>query len=100
MSTAKRTMADLRVFGKGYLRNGAALFFGIIFPVILISLFGAIFAGSCSGQTPVYVQNLDKGVTFPATINVGTQFVDAINGTLPNGTRVSDSWPLKVTKLV
>jgi len=100
MSSARRTIADLRVFGKGYIRNGAALFFGIIFPVILIGLFGAIFAGSGSGQVSVYVQNKDAGLTFPAHINVGAQFADAINGTLPNGTKVSGSWPINVKALV
>ena len=96
MSTAKRTLADLRVFGRGYIRNGAAFFFGIIFPVILIALFGAIFAGGGSGQVTVYVQNKDSGIQFPVQMNVGNEFVQAINGTLPNGTRISGTWPLKV----
>ncbi|HTY76129.1 MAG TPA: ABC transporter permease [Candidatus Nanoarchaeia archaeon] len=100
MSSAKRTLADLKVFGKGYVRNGAALFFGIIFPVILIALFGAIFAGSGSGQVTVYVQNKDAGIQFPVQMNVGNEFVQAINGTLPNGTRVSGTWPLDVPTLV
>ena len=92
MSSVKRTLADLRVFGKGYIRNGAALFFGIIFPVILIALFGAIFAGGGSGQVTVYVQNKDTGP-------VSGQFVQALNGTI-NGVAINGSWPLKVPTLV
>ena len=94
-------MADLKVFGRGYVRNGAALFFGIIFPVILIALFGAIFAGSGSGQVDVYVQNMDAGTQPPfPQLSLGVDFVQAINGTLPNGTKISDTWPLKVVDVV
>ena len=32
MASAKRVIADLRVFGRGYFRNVAGLFFGLIFP--------------------------------------------------------------------
>ncbi len=99
MSSAKRTLADLKVFGKGYVRNGAALFFGIIFPVILISLFGAIFAGSGTGQVNVYVQNKDTGPFAVPQMDVASQFVSALNGTLPNGTKIG-SWPIKVNALV
>lgn len=100
MSAARRIMADLKVFGKGYVRNGAALFFGIIFPVILISLFGAIFAGSGTGQVNVYVQNRDEGIQFPISLNVGSQLADAINNTLPDGSKMSNSWPLHVVEFV
>ncbi len=100
MSSVKRTLADLRVFGRGYLRNGAALFFGIIFPVILIALFGAIFAGTGSGQVTIYVQNKDTGPFAVPQMDVATPFIQALNGTLPNGMRVAESWPLKVPQLV
>jgi ABC-2 type transport system permease protein len=100
VSSAKRIFADLKVFGRGYVRNGAALFFGIIFPVILIALFGAIFAGGGSGQVTVYVQNKDTGPFVVPQMDIATQFVQTLNGTLPNGTRISGSWPLKVPVLV
>ncbi len=100
MASARRTFADLRVFGKGYVRNGAALFFGIIFPVILISLFGAIFAGSGGGQVTVYVQNKDVGPFAVPQMDIASQFVNALNGTLPNGASINESWPIKVPALV
>jgi ABC-2 type transport system permease protein len=61
MVSARRIISDLRVFGRGYLRNAAGLFFGLIFPVVLILIFGAIFSSGFSGTIKVYVQNLDSG---------------------------------------
>jgi ABC-2 type transport system permease protein len=67
-------MSDLHLFGRGYLRNAAGLFFGLIFPVILILIFGAIFSSSSSGTITVYVQNQDDD-------QISTSFVDTLNHT-------------------
>ena len=72
MPSTKRIMSDLRVFGRGYLRNAAGLFFGLIFPVILILIFGAIFQSGFSGTITLYVQNHDTGpysTPFMAALN-------------------------------
>ena len=45
MVSAKRIASDFKVFSRGYLRNKFGLFFGLVFPVILILIFGAIFSG-------------------------------------------------------
>jgi len=74
MVSAKRIMADLRFYGRGYLRNTVGLFFGLIFPVILILIFGAIFANGFSGTITVYVQNRDNGP-------LSNAFIGAINKT-------------------
>ena len=74
MVSPRRIASDLRLFGRGYLRNAAGLFFGLIFPVILILIFGAIFSSGFSGSVTVYVQNQDGGP-------VSTAFVDALNRT-------------------
>jgi ABC-2 type transport system permease protein len=74
MVSVRRIVSDLRLFGRGYLRNAAGLFFGLIFPVILIIIFGAIFSSGFSGTVTLYVQNQDDG-------QVSTQFVDALNQT-------------------
>jgi ABC-2 type transport system permease protein len=71
MPSGKRILADLRLFGRGYMRNAAGLFFGLIFPVVLILIFGAIFSESGGGTITVYVQNEDGGP-------VSTSFVDAL----------------------
>lgn len=74
MASPRRTLADLSVFGKGYIRSRIGAFFSLIFPVILILLFGAIFSGGSSGPATVYIQNQDGGP-------VSTQLVSALNGT-------------------
>ncbi len=74
MFSFKRVIADLKVFGKGNFRSREGLFFTLVFPIILILLFGAIFSGGSSAPTTVYVQNLDGG---PASI----AFIAALNST-------------------
>jgi ABC-2 type transport system permease protein len=96
MVSAKRIASDFRVFSRGYLRNKFGLFFGLIFPVILILIFGAIFSGNSSGTITVYTQNQDTGPFPPPQLDIATQFVYALNGTLPDGTKISDTWPIQV----
>lgn len=89
MVSTRRTIADLSVFGKGYIRSRIGAFFSLIFPVILILLFGAIFSGGSSGPVTVYVQNQDGGP-------VSAQVVSALNGTafVHNST-----WPIKLVSV-
>lgn len=75
MVSFRRMKADLVIFGRGYLRNRSGLFFGLIFPVILILIFGAIFAQGFSGSSiTVYIQNNDNG-------KISGAFVNALNST-------------------
>src|SRR5665647_572236 len=78
MVSGKRIYSDFKVFSRGYLRNKFGLFFGLIFPVILILIFGAIFAGGSTGKVNVYAQNQDSG-PFPTGQNLGTGFLEALN---------------------
>jgi ABC-2 type transport system permease protein len=73
--SARRVRADLLTFGRGYIRSRVGLFFSLIFPIILILLFGAIFAGNGSSTVPVYIQNNDNGS--PASAG----FITALNST-------------------
>jgi ABC-2 type transport system permease protein len=73
-----RMIADLKVYARGNLRSREGFFFTLIFPIILILLFGAIFSGGSSGPATVYVQNLDQGFH---GVNIGTQFIQALNMT-------------------
>jgi len=77
MTSARRIVSDLRLFGRGYLRNVAGLFFGLIFPVILILIFGAIFSSGFSGSITLYVQNQDTRDIFHVT----TGFLGNLTGT-------------------
>jgi ABC-2 type transport system permease protein len=78
MVSGKRIYADFRVFSVGYLRNKFGLFFGLIFPVILILIFGAIFSGGSTGTATVYVQNQDTG-PFSGLPDIASQFLSALN---------------------
>jgi ABC-2 type transport system permease protein len=75
MASFSRVIADLKVFVRGYTRNKVGLFFSLVFPIILILLFGAIFSGGSSGAITVYVQNRDTTPGF----NAGNIFIAALN---------------------
>ena len=77
MVSGKRIASDFKVFSRGYLRNKFGLFFGLIFPVILILIFGAIFSGGSSGTINVYVQNQDT--TAQPQADIASQFLTALN---------------------
>ena len=81
MVSLKRILADLSVFRREYLRNRTGFFFALIFPIILIAIFGAIFSGGSIGPVTVYAQNQDPGG------QISTAFLQAMNDT--NVTRVT-----------
>ncbi len=74
MTNLKRILSDLNVFRRQYLRNRFGLFFALIFPIILIVLFGAIFSTGSSGPINVYYQNHDSGP-------ISTAFLKDLNST-------------------
>jgi ABC-2 type transport system permease protein len=76
MVSGKRIISDFKVFSVGYLRNKFGLFFGLIFPVVLILIFGAIFSGGSGGPVYVYAQNQDTGAYGQ---NIGDTFLTALN---------------------
>jgi len=78
MVSGKRIYSDFKVFSRGYLRNKFGLFFGLVFPVILILIFGALYAGGRNVAVNVYAQNLDTG-PFPTGQKVGTVFLKSLN---------------------
>jgi ABC-2 type transport system permease protein len=69
-----RILADIKAFGTQYLRSRVGTFFALIFPILLILLFGAIFGSSGSSQVTLYVQDLDNRLASHA-------FTDALNKT-------------------
>lgn len=88
MVSGKRIFSDFKVYSRGFLRNKFGLFFGLIFPVILILIFGAIFSEGGSGTITMYAQNQDTGLdptqypNVPAQyLNVSSQYLEAINST-------------------
>ncbi len=73
----RRMLAELKVHAKSNVRSREGFFFTLIFPIILILLFGAIFSGGGVSQTTVYVQNLDQGP-------ISVAFINALNSTSNN----------------
>lgn len=71
----RRVAAYFPSFARGYLRNPLGLFMSLIFPVILILIFGAVFSNSGSTTVPLTVQDLDHGS--PAS----SAFLAALNAT-------------------
>lgn len=68
----KRILADLRAFGKQYLRSRIGAFFTFIFPLLLILLFGALYSNPGSTTINLAVQNMDPspyGATFMGMLN-------------------------------
>ncbi|MDG6904250.1 MAG: ABC transporter permease [Nitrososphaerota archaeon] len=62
------------MFRREYLRNRTGFFFALIFPIILIGIFGAIFSSGSSGPITVYAQNQDSGP-------ISKSFLQAMNST-------------------
>jgi ABC-2 type transport system permease protein len=71
----RRIRSYFVAFAKGYIRNPIGLFFTLIFPIILILIFGAVFANSGSSAVPLYVENEDHAS--PASVD----FLKALNAT-------------------
>lgn len=67
------------MFSRGYLRNKFGLFFGLIFPVLLILIFGAIFSEGPSGTITVYVQDQDNGPFQSPELDIASTFLQALN---------------------
>lgn len=76
MISGRRIISDFKVYSRGYLRNRFGLFFGLVFPVILILIFGAIFSGN-TGTITVYVQNHNPGDG--GLLDISGQFLTALN---------------------
>lgn len=71
----RNVFAELKIYGKNYMRSKTALFFVFIFPLLFMLIFGSIFSGGSSSPPSLYVQNLDGNST------VTMQFITALNDT-------------------
>jgi ABC-2 type transport system permease protein len=71
----RRVAAYFPAFARGYLRNPLGLFMSLIFPVILILIFGAVFSNAGSSQVPLAVENLDHNS------GASVQFLNLLNAT-------------------
>ena len=88
----RRIFAYFPAFAKGYLRNPFGLFMSVIFPVILILIFGAVFSNSGSGQVPLVVQDLDHNSPGSQQFLAGLNATGAVSVTIvgPSAGNLSD----------
>jgi len=64
-----RILADIKGFGRQYLRSKVGAFFTFAFPILLILLFGAIYSASGTQKVSLPVQNLDGSPLSVAYLN-------------------------------
>jgi ABC-2 type transport system permease protein len=70
----KRVFADLKAYGKQFLRSKIGTFFTFGFPILLILLFGAIFSGTEDLTISLHVQDKDDSM-------MSKTFIEIMNGT-------------------
>ena len=68
-----RILTDLEYSIKIYFRNKTSMFWSLIFPILLMVIFGFIFGGD-SGSYDVYIQDNDRS-------SLSQDFIDALTGT-------------------
>lgn len=67
---------------KNWMRSRSGLFFSILFPVLLLIVFGAIFSGiGGSSKYSLFVQNFDVNTADEKPSDLSTAFIDALNST-------------------
>jgi len=67
---------------KNWMRSRSGLFFSILFPVLLLVVFGAIFSGiGGSSQYDIFVQNLDLKAADGEPTDLSLVFIEALNST-------------------
>jgi ABC-2 type transport system permease protein len=88
----RRVLAYFPVFAKGYLRNPFGLFMALIFPVVLILVFGAVFSNIGDARVPLTVQNLDHNSPMSQEFLAGLNSTGAVSVSLvsPNVGNLSD----------
>lgn len=74
----KRTLIIFNAVIKNWLRSRSGLFFSIMFPVLLLLVFGAVFGGEGTSTYTLFIQNLDIDET---PTELSDAFVKALNST-------------------
>jgi ABC-2 type transport system permease protein len=67
---------------KNWIRSRSGLFFSILFPILLLLVFGAIFSGvGGASKYDLFVQNLDVNAADGKPSDLSTTFIEALNST-------------------
>jgi ABC-2 type transport system permease protein len=76
-----KALTIFKAVTKNWIRSRSGLFFSILFPILLLLVFGAIFSGiGGASQYSLYVQNFDANASGQPT-ELSTAFIEALNGT-------------------
>jgi ABC-2 type transport system permease protein len=77
-----RAITIFKAVTKNWMRSRSGLFFSILFPILLLLVFGAIFSNT-GGSTNfnLYIQNLDRTTPGGNPSGLSAAFVDALNAT-------------------
>jgi ABC-2 type transport system permease protein len=81
MFSFNRVVSDLAIYSRRYMRNITGLFFSLIFPVLIVIVFGAISTASSTDTITVYAQNQDVGPFAVPQMDVASQYLTALNQT-------------------
>ncbi len=77
-----RAIAIFKAVTRNWIRSRSGLFFSILFPVLLLLVFGAIFSGvGGSSSSNIFVQNLDRTGADGESSSLSNAFVEAMNAT-------------------
>jgi len=77
-----RAVTIFKAVTKNWMRSRSGLFFSIMFPVLLLLVFGAIFSGTGgSSRSTLFVQNLDVSASDGKPSDFSKAFIDALNST-------------------
>jgi ABC-2 type transport system permease protein len=76
-----KALTIFKAVTRNWIRSRSGLFFSILFPILLLLVFGAIFSGiGGTSQYSLYVQNLDTNGSGQPT-ELSTAFIEALNST-------------------
>jgi len=77
-----RAWTIFKAVTRNWMRSRSGLFFSILFPILLLIVFGSIFSGvGGSSNYGLFIQNLDRKTSDGTPTDFSTAFVEALNST-------------------
>lgn len=77
-----RALTIFKAVTRNWMRSRSGLFFSILFPVLLLLVFGSIFSGvGGSSSSNIFIQNLDRVAPDEKPSDLSTAYVEALNAT-------------------
>jgi len=77
-----RAVTIFKAVTKNWIRSRSGLFFSILFPVLLLLVFGTIFSGvGGSSSSDIFIQNLDRDAADGTPSDLSAAYIGALNAT-------------------